>query len=131
MYRRYLELAPHGVHAPAARARAGWGDADVALAHLHKAIDNGWDDAERLRYLDALGMRPDVAVEAAGSPAGFAQARRILRPGGILVLKSTYSPTAGQPQVDFSSFKPESKSSVPRKSTCSRKWEIPAFSESS
>jgi len=44
----------------------------------------------------------DVAVEATGKPAGFAQARRALRPGGSLVLKSTYAPEAGPPEVDFS-----------------------------
>lgn len=44
----------------------------------------------------------DVAVEATGSPAGFTEARRVLRPGGTLVLKSTYAPAAGQPIIDFS-----------------------------
>lgn len=32
----------------------------------------------------------DVVVEATGSPTGFAQARQAVRPGGTLVLKSTY-----------------------------------------
>lgn len=33
----------------------------------------------------------DVAVEATGSPAGFDAARQAVRPGGTLVLKSTYA----------------------------------------
>jgi threonine dehydrogenase-like Zn-dependent dehydrogenase len=41
----------------------------------------------------------DVVVEATGSPDGFASARRMVRPRGTLVLKSTYH---GQLQADFS-----------------------------
>jgi RimJ/RimL family protein N-acetyltransferase len=33
----------------AGRTRAQWGEADAALAHLHKAVDNGWRDRQRLR----------------------------------------------------------------------------------
>ncbi len=40
--------------------------------------------------LDTLGLA-DVVVEATGSPAGFASARRLVRPGGTLVLKSTFA----------------------------------------
>lgn len=40
----------------------------------------------------------DVAVEATGNPSGFAAARHVLRPRGILVLKSTYH---GTPEVDL------------------------------
>lgn len=43
----------------------------------------------------------DVAVEASGSPEGFAVARQALRPRGTMVLKSTY---AGRLQVDASSL---------------------------
>ncbi len=43
----------------------------------------------------------DVVVEATGSPTGFAEARRAVRPGGTLVLNSTYPGTA---QVDLSSL---------------------------
>lgn len=43
----------------------------------------------------------DVVVEASGSPAGFGLARRALRPGGTLVLKSTY---AGRLELDASSL---------------------------
>jgi len=40
----------------------------------------------------------DVVVECTGSPAGFETARRMLRPRGTLVLKSTYH---GLPQVNL------------------------------
>ncbi len=43
----------------------------------------------------------DVVVEATGSPGGFAQARRAVRPGGTLVLNSTYP---GTTEVDLSSL---------------------------
>lgn len=62
--------------------------------------------------LEACGIKPcapedieagsyDLAVEATGSPDGFAVARRALRPLGALVLKSTYK---GEVSVDFSSL---------------------------
>jgi RimJ/RimL family protein N-acetyltransferase len=38
----------------AGRTRAQWGEADAALAHLHKAVDNGWSDGERLREDERL-----------------------------------------------------------------------------
>ena len=40
--------------------------------------------------LDALGQA-DVVVEVTGSPGGFDSARRLVRPGGTLVLKSTFA----------------------------------------
>lgn len=43
----------------------------------------------------------DLAVESTGNPAGFAMARKALRPRGTLVLKSTY---AGSLEVDVSSL---------------------------
>jgi threonine dehydrogenase-like Zn-dependent dehydrogenase len=43
----------------------------------------------------------DVAVEASGAPGGLALARRALRPGGTLVLKSTY---AGTVAVDLAAL---------------------------
>lgn len=43
----------------------------------------------------------DIAVEATGSPSGFAMARQALRPRGILVLKSTY---AGDLSLNMSSL---------------------------
>jgi threonine dehydrogenase-like Zn-dependent dehydrogenase len=48
---------------------------------------------------EAPALRADVVVECTGSPAGFEAARRLLRPRGQLVLKSTY---AGQLTVDMS-----------------------------
>jgi threonine dehydrogenase-like Zn-dependent dehydrogenase len=42
--------------------------------------------------LEALIARPaDVVVEVTGSPAGFDLARRLVRPAGTLVLKSTFA----------------------------------------
>jgi len=41
----------------------------------------------------------DTVIECTGSPAGFAQARRLVRPRGTLVLKSTYH---GDLRVDMS-----------------------------
>ncbi|MCP4698798.1 MAG: alcohol dehydrogenase catalytic domain-containing protein [Gammaproteobacteria bacterium] len=43
----------------------------------------------------------DLAVEASGSPGGFALARHAVRPRGTIVLKSTYN---GMIQADFSSI---------------------------
>jgi 2-desacetyl-2-hydroxyethyl bacteriochlorophyllide A dehydrogenase len=45
--------------------------------------------------------RWDVVVEATGSPSGFEMARQAIRPGGTLVLKSTYR---GEMTVSWSSF---------------------------
>ncbi len=47
---------------------------------------------------EAEGMSADVVVECTGRPEGFAAARRILRPRGTLVLKSTYH---GQVEADL------------------------------
>lgn len=44
----------------------------------------------------------DVVVEATGSPGGFATARRWVRPGGTLVLKSTFA--GEQPPLDLSTL---------------------------
>jgi threonine dehydrogenase-like Zn-dependent dehydrogenase len=43
----------------------------------------------------------DLVIEASGAPGGLALARRALRPGGTLVLKSTY---AGEVSVDLASL---------------------------
>jgi alcohol dehydrogenase len=43
--------------------------------------------------------RADIVIECTGSPTGFAQARRLVRPRGTLVLKSTYHGDLG---VDMS-----------------------------
>jgi threonine dehydrogenase-like Zn-dependent dehydrogenase len=45
-----------------------------------------------LEAIDALAAEPaDVVVEVTGSPDGFALARRLVRPGGTLALKSTFA----------------------------------------
>jgi threonine dehydrogenase-like Zn-dependent dehydrogenase len=56
----------------------------------------------------ALAATPiDVVIEATGAPQGFAAARALVRPGGVLVLKSTFagemSPRA-QMHVDLNSL---------------------------
>ena len=43
----------------------------------------------------------DIVVEASGAPSGLALARRAVRPGGTLVLKSSY---AGEVSVDIASL---------------------------
>lgn len=57
------------------------------LANLQIATARSEDTAS----LRAWGRYADVVVEATGTPGGFAQAREIVRPGGTLVLKSTYA----------------------------------------
>jgi RimJ/RimL family protein N-acetyltransferase len=44
----------------AARARAGWGDAGAALAHLHRAIDNGWANVQRVRTDERFATLHDM-----------------------------------------------------------------------
>jgi threonine dehydrogenase-like Zn-dependent dehydrogenase len=55
----------------------------------------------KLKILDRLGVRTaleeevegtlfDIVVEASGSPEGFEKARKLVRPGGTIVQKSTY-----------------------------------------
>jgi threonine dehydrogenase-like Zn-dependent dehydrogenase len=67
--------------------------------------------ASQRRLLDAANIpclgaedvpvrKMDIVVEATGSPAGYALARKAVRPRGTVVLKSTY---AGRIEVDFSS----------------------------
>jgi threonine dehydrogenase-like Zn-dependent dehydrogenase len=47
--------------------------------------------------LDELWAQPaDLVVEVTGTPAGFAQARRLVRPQGTLVLKSTFAGTLSE-----------------------------------
>ncbi len=51
--------------------------------------------------VDELAADPaDVVVEATGAAGGFATARRIVRPGGTMVLKSTFA--GGLPEFDIS-----------------------------
>lgn len=58
------------------------------------------DQCIRVGRAEAVADRSmDLVVEATGSPAGFELARRVVRPRGTIVLKSTYH---GSLQVDFS-----------------------------
>ncbi|MCX7854634.1 MAG: alcohol dehydrogenase catalytic domain-containing protein [Anaerolineae bacterium] len=50
---------------------------------------------------EAEGLSADVVVECTGKPEGFASAKRILRPRGTLVLKSTYH---GQVEADLTAL---------------------------
>jgi threonine dehydrogenase-like Zn-dependent dehydrogenase len=73
--------------------------ARVALIGKH---DNKLEIVRR-RGIDTLKLADapaafrsfDVMVEVTGSPTGFDTARKLLRPRGTLVLKSTYAPYAG------------------------------------
>ena len=58
------------------------------------------DDPERLHEL--LAHPADLVVEVTGSPDGFGLARRLVRPGGVLALKSTFA--ADLPAFDISSL---------------------------
>jgi threonine dehydrogenase-like Zn-dependent dehydrogenase len=61
-------------------------------------------EAAGLRWIDEAAVaaaRADMVVEATGAPGGFALARRAVRPGGVICLKSTYR---GGPEVDLSSL---------------------------
>lgn len=65
------------------------------LAHLEER-------GIRVGFADAIVDRAfDLSVDCTGNPAGFAIARRALRPRGTLVLKSTY---AGQLTFDASAL---------------------------
>lgn len=70
------DLVLVGRHAAKLAIAAAWG---IAVADASQAPDGGL----------APG-RADVVIECTGSPGGFAAARRLLRPRGTLVLKSTY-----------------------------------------
>jgi len=65
------------------------------------AIAEGWGVQVRLADGPLPAQMADVVVECTGSPRGFDSARRLLRPRGTLVLKSTYH---GALSVDMSGF---------------------------
>lgn len=78
--------------------------ADLLLIgrHRHKlAIAQSWGIATALSAAELAERQADVVVECSGHPAGFALARRLLRPTGTLVMKSTYH---GQLEVDISAL---------------------------
>lgn len=76
-------------------------DLRVVARHPHqKALL----EARRIRLISEAEIQPwrwDVVIEATGSPSGFDMARRAIRPGGTLVLKSTYK---GNMNLNFSSI---------------------------
>jgi alcohol dehydrogenase len=66
--------------------------ANLTLVGRHPAklgIAGSWGVATRSEP-PSTERQADVVVECTGSPAGFAEACRLLRPRGTLVLKSTY-----------------------------------------
>jgi alcohol dehydrogenase len=78
--------------------------ADLTLLGRHRdklAIAAGWGVPVRLAGEAALEPAADVVVECTGSPQGFETARRLLRPRGTLILKSTYH---GALSVDMSAL---------------------------
>ena len=78
--------------------------ADLTLVGRHRdklAIAEGWRIPVRLAGETLPDRQADVVVECTGSPAGFAQACKLLRPRGTLVLKSTYH---GALSVDMSAL---------------------------
>lgn len=78
--------------------------ADLLLIgrHRHKlAIAQSWGVATALNAEAIADRQADVVVECSGHPASFALARRLLRPAGTLVMKSTYH---GQLEVDISAL---------------------------
>lgn len=75
---------------------------DLTLLGRHAeklAIAESWGVPVRLASEPLPLQRADVAVECTGSPTGFVEALRLLRPRGTLVLKSTYH---GELSVDMS-----------------------------
>lgn len=65
------------------------------------AIAEGWGVPVRLAGDSLPEHTADVVVECTGSPQGFETARRLLRPRGTLILKSTYH---GALSVDMSAL---------------------------
>jgi len=75
--------------------------ASLALVGRHAeklAIARAWGVRTLGPEATLHGVQADVVVECTGVPEGFALARRLLRPAGVLVLKSTYRPTASSGQ---------------------------------
>jgi len=78
--------------------------ADLRLVGRHPdklAIAAAWGVAVQHGGADLPAGSADVVVECTGSPTGFALARKLLRPRGTLVLKSTYH---GDLPVDMSAL---------------------------
>lgn len=78
--------------------------ADLLLIGHHPAklaLARSWGIATASAADAPTGRQTDVVVECSGQPDGFALARRLLRPAGTLVLKSTYH---GRLEVDMSAL---------------------------
>lgn len=78
--------------------------ADLLLIGRHRdklAIAGAWGIATALVTEEIADRQADVVVECSGHPSGFALARRLVRPAGVLVMKSTYH---GQVEVDISAL---------------------------
>jgi alcohol dehydrogenase len=78
--------------------------ADLTLLGRHPtklAIAAGWGVHVQTADTPWPGDKADVVVECTGNPDGFALARRLLRPRGTLVLKSTYH---GDASLDLSAL---------------------------
>jgi len=78
---------------------------DGSEAHRSRALDFGAEAAlapDDLKLIEAFhsrteGLGADVVVEATGSPEGLTEALRLVRPRGVIAVKST----SGLPAVDF------------------------------
>ncbi|MEZ4867777.1 MAG: alcohol dehydrogenase catalytic domain-containing protein [Caldilineaceae bacterium] len=70
------------------------------LQHLAGAVTTLLADSPEVAAL--AHQQADIVVEVTGSPQGFAQARRWVRPGGVLALKSTFADCS--PAVDLSAL---------------------------
>lgn len=75
-------------------------DAKLNILAARKIATARTDDPAMLGQL--LDQPADLVVEVTGSPDGFALARRLVRPGGVLTLKSTFA--APLPAFDISSL---------------------------
>ena len=75
-------------------------DAKLAILAERGILTARTDSPEVLNKL--LAHPADVVVEVTGSPDGFALARLLVRPGGILALKSTFARSL--PAFDISSL---------------------------
>ncbi len=63
------------------------------------ALEAGTPEARETLFALTEGLGADLVVECTGVPEGLAEAARLVRPGGVIALKST----CGEPLRDFSS----------------------------
>ncbi len=71
---------------------------DAGITHTVLATGTATFDA----FVAMAQQSADVVIDVTGSPVGFAQVRRLVRPQGVIVLKSTF---AGRlPDLDISSL---------------------------